>query len=440
MTQLIKALADEITKEMIAAAANEDISPENIKDLIKKGEAVLTHNINHKDCRSVAVGKNLKTKVNANIGTSKEHCNIDEELKKVDVAIEAGSDTIMDLSTGGDLDKIRQIIINHSTIPVGTVPIYQSVVELLNDGKQIPDLTENKILDVIERHAKSGVDFITIHSGLTMRAIKRMDKENRIMNVVSRGGSFIVNWVINNNKENPFFTAFDKILKIAKEYDITLSLGDGLRPGCLHDATDSLQIDELLVLGELRDRAFDAGVQAMIEGPGHVPLSEIKANILLQKKICKGAPFYVLGPLPTDISPGYDHITGAIGGAIAASAGADFLCFLTASEHLRLPTIEDVREGVVATRIAAHIGDIEKGIKSALEKDNAMAKARVERDWSKMYELAIDPVKAKEYHNSSLPKTKDVCTMCGDLCSMKISEKTKKSDKDKNLLSEAPTL
>lgn len=435
MTQLIKASQDIITNEILTAAKEEGHTSNHLMKLIKDGLAVLPHNIKHVNAKPVAVGKSLKTKVNANIGTSAEHCNINEELDKVKTAIEAGTDTIMDLSTGGNLDIIRRTIIEYSNVPVGTVPIYQAVVELLSEGKRIPELDEKKILDVIKRHAESGVDFITIHSGLTMRAVKKMEKQDRIMNVVSRGGSFIVNWIKNNGKENPFYTAFDKILEIAKEFDITLSLGDGLRPGCIHDATDSLQIDELLVLGELRDRAFEAGVQVMVEGPGHVPLNEISANVLLEKKICKGAPFYVLGPLPTDISPGYDHITGAIGGAIAAAAGADFLCFLTPSEHLRLPTIEDVREGVITTRIAAHIGDLEKGYPSAIQKDNEMAHAREKRDWEKMFKLAIDPVKARAFHNSSLPKSKDVCTMCGDLCSMKLSEESKK---DK--LSEAPTL
>lgn len=439
MTQLLMARRGEISPEVAAAAKNENVSPESLRDLIKEGFAVLPHNKNHKNYKPVAIGKNLLTKVNANFGTSKDFCSLDVELQKLDAAIGAGADSIMDLSTGGNLDLIRRKIIERSIVPVGTVPIYQAVVEILSEGKSIPELTENKILDVIKRHADSGVDFITIHSGLTMRSVKKMGRGDRIMNVVSRGGSFIVNWIKTNGKENPFYTAFDKILEIALLYDITLSLGDGLRPGCIHDATDGLQIDELIVLGELRDRAFDAGVQVMIEGPGHVPLSEITANVLIEKKICKGAPFYVLGPLPTDISPGYDHITGAIGGAIAASAGADFLCFLTPSEHLRLPTVEDVREGVIASKIAAHIGDLEKKNKAAIEADNKMAYAREMRDWEAMFSLAIDPVRAKEYHSSSLPATADACTMCGELCSMRLAEQTKKTKMPENS-EEAPTL
>jgi len=421
MTRIITARQGKITEEIEESAKEEHIDTEILRQSIADGTVVLIRNTNHKNAKLVAIGKNLKTKVNANIGTSMDYCNIKEELKKVEVAIEAGTDTIMDLSTGGDLDLIRKMIIEHSTVPVGTVPIYQAVVEILREGKTIPDLDESKILDVIRRHLESGVDFITVHCGLLLRAVKRMENTGRIMNVVSRGGSFLVNWMRVHNQENPFYTYYDRILEIAKEFDVTLSLGDGLRPGCIHDSTDGLQVDELLVHGELRDRAVEAGVQVMVEGPGHIPLSEISANVLMEKRICKGAPFYVLGPLPTDIAPGYDHITSAIGGAIAASAGADFLCFVTPSEHLRLPIIEDIREGVIATRIAAHIGDIEKGYPQASERDDSMAYARQERNWERMFTLSIDPVRAKEFYHSRPAHSQDACTMCGDLCSMKLS-------------------
>ena len=310
------------------------------------------------------------------------------------------------------------------------MPIYQCVVELLSEGKQIRDLSEKSIINTVKRHAESGVDFITIHSGLSINAVKKM-KKTRIMDVVSRGGSFIVNWIRANGKENPFYTCFDQLIDIALEYDVAFSLGDGLRPGCLHDATDDLQIDELLVLGELQQRAKEAGVQVMIEGPGHVPIPQIAMNVQLEKSLCKGAPFYVLGPLVTDVAPGYDHIVGAIGGAMASAAGADFLCFLTPSEHLRLPTIEDTRLGVAATRIAAHAGDIAKGIHGALEWDNEMSRARQARDWEKMFALALDSKRARHIRHTAPTKSEDVCTMCGDLCSMKQAELSLEKNREK---------
>ena len=437
MTQLQSAIKGTITPEMKEVASGEKIEAEELRKRIAEGHAVIPKNIRHANCRSVGIGRGLSTKVNANLGTSQEHCDSEEEIEKINVSIEAGADTVMDLSTGGDIDDIRSTLIKHSSVPLGTVPIYQCVVELLKEGKQIPDLDEKRILDTIRRQAESGVDFITIHCGLTKSAVEKMDREERIMNVVSRGGSFIVNWIRANGKENPFYTCYDRIIDIALEYDVTFSLGDGLRPGCIHDATDNLQIDELLVLGELRDRAVERGVQVMIEGPGHVPLDEIKTNVQIQKTICKGAPFYVLGPLVTDVAPGYDHIVGAIGGAIASSSGADFLCFLTPSEHLRLPTVEDTREGVIATRIAAHAGDIAKGITGAAEWDHEMSRARHDRDWEAMFSLALDKQKARNYRTSAPTKEEDVCTMCGNLCSIKQAEK-KKESKQKDL--EDPTV
>jgi phosphomethylpyrimidine synthase len=437
MTQLESALNGVITPEMESVAQSEKISPEILRDRIAQGSVVILRNINHKQCRPTGIGLGLRTKVNANIGTSSEHCNLEEEIEKLDASIDAGTDTVMDLSTGGNLDHIRKILIEHAPIPLGTVPIYQCIVDLMDQGKQIRDLNESRILDTVRRHAESGVDFITIHSGLTARAVQKMRK-GRIMDVVSRGGSFIVNWIRTNGKENPFYTCYDKLIEIALEYDITFSLGDGLRPGCLHDASDNIQMDELLILGELRDRAVEAGVQTMIEGPGHIPLPQIQMNVQLEKSICKGAPFYVLGPLVTDVAPGYDHMVGAIGGALAAWYGADFLCFLTPSEHLRLPTIADTREGVIATRIAAHAGDIAKGIPGALEWDNEMSRARQKRDWEGMFRLALDGRRAREFHLSDPTKSSDVCTMCGDLCSMKQAENL--PDNKSNGTFQEPTL
>ena len=419
MTQYDKARSGQITDEMRAVSQAEGIDSERLRHLIAEGKVIIPRNRNHEKSSCVGIGTSLRTKVNANIGTSQDRCNLNEELEKLRVAIEAGTDTVMDLSTGGEINTIRKIMLKQSTVPVGSVPIYQMVVELLHAGKNIDDLTEQIILATIEKHAADGIDFITIHSGLTLNAVRKMKRRDRIMNVVSRGGSFLVRWMQTHRKENPFLTAYDKIIEIAKEYDVSFSLGDGLRPGCIHDATDNIQLDELLVLGELRDRAIDAGVQVMIEGPGHIPLGEIKTNVQIEKKVCKNAPFYVLGPLVTDVSPGYDHIVSAIGGAIAAAEGADFLCFVTPSEHLRLPTVEDVRLGVITSKIAAHIGDIEKNLPGAREWDDAMSRAREQRDWEKMFTLALDPKRPKQYRTESLPKSSDVCTMCGDLCSMK---------------------
>jgi len=419
MTQLTQARQGIITPEMEEVLQGEKVLPETLRERVAAGTVVIPKNIRHTNCRPKGIGLGLRTKVNTNIGTSQEHCNVTEEIEKLNVSLEAGTDTVMDLSTGGNLDSIRKILIERCPVPFGTVPIYQCVVELLQEGKAVKDLDEARILDTVRRHADSGVDFITIHCGLTKRAVDKMRHKTRIMDVVSRGGAFIVNWIRTHNCENPFYTSYDKLIELALEYDITFSLGDGLRPGCLHDATDSLQLDELVVLGELRDRAVEAGVQVMVEGPGHIPLTQIPANVQLEKSICKNAPFYVLGPLVTDVAPGYDHISGAIGGAIAAASGADFLCFLTPSEHLRLPTVEDTREGVVATRLAAHAGDIAKGIPGASDWDDAMSRARESRDWERMFALALDPKRAREYRTSSPTKSQDVCTMCGDLCSMK---------------------
>ncbi|MDD5669690.1 MAG: phosphomethylpyrimidine synthase ThiC, partial [Candidatus Omnitrophica bacterium] len=368
------------------------------------------------------VGLGLRTKVNANIGTSTDQPQIADELKKLSVAIQYGADTVMDLSVGGDLRGIRGKIMKASSIPLGTVPIYEIAVKAQKQKKNLLNFTVDDILNVLEAQAKAGVDFFTIHSGVTRKSTAVLQKNKRLLGIVSRGGAIIASWLRHNKKENPFFEYFDEIIKIAYRYDVTLSLGDGLRPGSILDATDKAQLSELKILGELALRARKKNVQVMIEGPGHVPLDQIEKNVILEKKLCHGAPFYVLGPLVTDIAPGYDHITSAIGGAIAASHGADFLCFVTPAEHLRHPSVDDVKEGVIASKIVAHAGDIIKRKESALILDRNMSEARAKRDWKKQISLSIDPQKASQYRKSSLPEDKDVCTMCGDYCSIKLMD------------------
>jgi phosphomethylpyrimidine synthase len=422
MTLLEQAKAGNVTEEMKIIANQEGYDPEYIRKHISDGSIVIPYNKKHKSLDIFsAIGFGLRTKVNANIGTSPEHAVLEEELKKLEVAINAKADTIMDLSTGGDIDKIRKSILENSTIPVGTVPIYQAAIEA-SDKKGIVGMDEEEIFEVIEKHAEDGVDFMTVHCGVNMQSVERLKNQGRILDIVSRGGAFLTTWMLHNNKENPLFENYDRLLKIAKKYDVTLSLGDGLRPGCIVDATDRSQIQETIILGELAQRALKEGIQVIIEGPGHMPLSQIEANIILEKKICNNAPFYVLGPLVTDIASGYDHIAAAIGGAIAAFYGADFLCYLTPSEHLRLPTIDDVREGVIITRIAAHVADISKGIKGAINQDIEMAKARKNLDWQKQINLSIDPQKAKRIREES-KITSDKCTMCGKYCAIDVLKK-----------------
>jgi len=420
MTQLEYARQGKITEAMEKTAASEEIPAETIRQGIAEGTIVITQNVKHRTISPLAIGKGLRTKINANVGTSKDHTNVEEELAKVRAAIEAGADTIMDLSTGPAIGETRKTVIQASTVPVGTVPIYQAAVEMPEKkNRPMVEMTADDLFEVIERHGEDGVDFITVHCGVTLRSVETIKKEGRLLGVVSRGGAILVEWMNYNKKENPLFESYDRLLEIAKAYDMTLSLGDGLRPGCLADATDRGQIQELLLLGELTERAWAKGVQVMIEGPGHVPLQQIEANVLLQKRICHGAPFYVLGPLVTDIAPGYDHITGAIGGAIAAWAGADFLCYVTPSEHLRLPTVEDVREGVIASKIAGHAADIARGLKGAMDQDACMARARKALNWPEQIRLAVDPERARKLRESRMPKESDVCTMCGELCAIK---------------------
>jgi phosphomethylpyrimidine synthase len=419
MTQKLKAQKRIITKEMKRVAREEGVSSEWLREKVASGRVVIPANRNHRGVRPVGIGEGLRIKVNTNIGTSSDHIDLEEELKKLEVSIQAGTDTVMDLSTGGDIDAIRKEIIRHCPIPLGTVPIYEAAIEAARKRKALAKMRLDDLFEVIERQAEEGIDFITVHCGVTRSSVERLKRDHRLMGVVSRGGSFLIEWMIYNNQENPLYEHFDRILGIAKKYDVTLSLGDGLRPGSLADATDRPQVEETIILGELTERAWAEGVQVMIEGPGHVPLDQIEANIILEKRLCKGAPFYVLGPLVTDISPGYDHIACAIGGAIAGKVGADFLCYVTPSEHLKLPSIEDVREGVIATRIAGHAADIARGNKKALKRDIEMSKARKNFDWEKQIELSIDPEKARRYHEEGKSLEKDVCTMCGEFCAIK---------------------
>ncbi|MDD2732419.1 MAG: phosphomethylpyrimidine synthase ThiC [Desulfuromonadaceae bacterium] len=423
MTQLEYARRGLITEKMQIVAVKEGVPPEFIRDGIAAGTIIICHNIKHANGTPLAVGAGLRTKVNANIGSSSDDMNVENELEKARVAVKYGADAIMDLSTGGPVDEIRKAIIAETSACIGTVPLYQAALDAVRvKNKAIVDMTVDDIFAGIIKHAEDGVDFITVHCGVTRGTVERMKNEGRIMDVVSRGGAFTIEWMSYNNKENPLFEHFDKLLEITKEYDMTLSLGDGFRPGCLADATDRAQIHELILLGELTQRAQEAGVQVMIEGPGHVPLNQIQTNIQLQKRLCHGAPFYVLGPLVTDIAPGYDHITCAIGGAIAAAAGADFLCYVTPSEHLCLPNVQDVRDGIIATRIAAHAGDIAKGVKGAMEKDIAMAKCRKKLDWDGQFALAMDPDKAREYRANSPVADHGACTMCGEFCAYKLMD------------------
>jgi len=401
MGQLTEAKKGRITPEMVKVAKEEGLEPEFIRENIACGEIIIPRNVKHSLTYCKAIGKKTKTKVNTNIGTSTDCIDIDHELKKLRVSVEAGTDAVMDLSTAGDLDKIRRSILRACPLPLGTVPIYQAAIESIAEEGALIKMKKDKIFQVIERQAEDGVDFITVHCGLTRQTLERLRGEGRVTDIVSRGGAFLTCWMVTNDEENP--------LEIAKKYDLTLSLGDGLRPGSLADSTDRAQIQELILLGELAKRAWEQDVQVMVEGPGHLLFSEIEANILLEKKLCHGAPFYVLGPVVTDIAPGYDHITSAIGGAYAASSGADFLCYVTAGEHLRLPTLEDVR-----------------GVKGAMDWDKKMAEMRKKRDWKKQVELAIDPALAQKMRSASKPHLSDVCTMCGEYCALKIVDEALK--------------
>jgi phosphomethylpyrimidine synthase len=424
MTLLHRARRGEIPGAISRAAGEEGIPPEKLRELVAAGRAVIPRNRKRREILPVAIGEGLRVKVNANVGSSRDRADVNDEIEKARVAVAAGADAVMDLSTGGPIDEIRRAILAECPVPVGTVPVYQAAADAASRGKSWVELSADDFFDGILKQAEDGVDFMTVHCGVTREALARLVREGRRLDIVSRGGSLLAEWMGHNARENPFFEHYDRLLEICREFDITLSLGDGLRPGCLADATDRAQVHELMMLGELTDRAWERDVQVMIEGPGHVPLHQIAANVQLQKRLCHGAPFYVLGPLVTDIAPGYDHITSAIGGAIAAWSGADFLCYVTPSEHLRLPTVEDVKTGVVASRIAAHAADIARGFPGAMDRDNRMADARRNLDWKAQIDLSLDPETARALRGGSLPSVDEAaCTMCADLCAIKTSQK-----------------
>ncbi|MCQ2078509.1 MAG: phosphomethylpyrimidine synthase ThiC [archaeon] len=405
-----------IDERIKAIAKKEGVTERFIVDGIAAGKIVMPCNPVH-DPTPAAIGEGLSVKINANIGTSRDMPNIEPEIRKMDIAIKYGADAIMDLSTGGDIDAIRKTLLDRCDVMMGSVPLYETGLTAARKNA-IVELTEDDIFNGIEMHAKDGMDFMTVHCGITRETVEWLKKADRLMDVVSRGGSFLTAWILHNGEENPLYKNFDYLLEMARKYEFTLSLGDGFRPGCINDATDQAQLSELMTLGHLGKRSREANVQAMVEGPGHVQMDQIPANMKLQKTLCLGAPFYVLGPLVTDIAPGYDHITSAIGGAIAAQNGADFLCYVTPAEHLSLPDEKDVKEGVIAAKIAAHAGDLSRG--RGKELDDRMARARKVLDWEEMYDVCLDPEKAREYRSRGCTEEKDGCSMCGDLCAVKI--------------------
>ena len=425
MTRIELARKGIVTEEVKKAAATEGVSAEALSADIASGVSVIPLNRNRR-IKPIGIGRGMRTKINANIGTSKDRVSIDEEMEKLDALVKYGADAVMDLSTGGPIRELRAMMLRKSPIAIGTVPIYEAAVRAAEERGSIAKMTVDDLFRVIEEHASSGVDFITVHCGLTMKAVDRLRAEGRILDIVSRGGSFLLEWMVYNEKDNPLYEQYDRLLEIAREHDMTLSLGDGMRPGCLADATDRTQIEELLTLGELRDKAVEGGVQVIIEGPGHVPLNQVELNVRLEKEICKGAPFYVLGPLVTDIGMGYDHITAAIGGAVAGAAGADFLCYVTPSEHIRLPTIEDVKEGVIVSKLAAHAADIAKGIKGAMDADIKMARCRKALDWNGQIALSLNPDKVREWRAEVPPTESEVCSMCGEFCAIRTVERALK--------------
>ena len=427
MTQIDSARKGKITDEMRAVARAEGVSAEEIKDRVARGTVVIPCSRKRGKRKVLGVGEGLTVKVNANVGTSPDYADVEREVAKLRAAIEAGSDAFMDLSTGGDLRAIRKRLLAESDICSGSVPIYEAAVRAVREHRSIMDMTADSMLEAVRTHAEDGVDFATIHCGVTAALVKQYRKMKRVCGIVSRGGTFLAEWIHHHGKENPFYERFDDIIEIAREYDLTLSLGDGMRPGALADSFDDLQTGELVALASLAKRALTAGVQVIIEGPGHVPLNQIKEQVRLQKRLCNGAPFYVLGPLVTDIAPGYDHITSAIGGAIAGAAGADFLCYVTPSEHLALPGPEEVREGVIAGRIAAHAADIARGNPQAIERDRRFSEMRSRRDWKGMYEHCLDPVKARKVRESGKPSDEGVCSMCGEFCTYLLAEKEGKA-------------
>lgn len=415
-TQMNAARQGIVTKEMEAVAAYEGIDVKDLMAEVAAGTIVIPANKNHKCLKPFGIGNSLKTKINVNLGTSRDCLNLDVEMEKVNKAVEMGAEAIMDLSSFGHTHVFRKKLVNECPAILGTVPIYDAIVYY---NKALKDITSREWIDVFKMHAEDGVDFMTIHCGINKRTAQRFKDNKRITNIVSRGGSIIFAWMEITGNENPFYERFDEVLDICQKYDVTLSLGDACRPGCIEDGSDISQIEELVTLGELTKRAWEKDVQVMIEGPGHMPLNQIQANMEIQNTICKGAPFYVLGPIVTDVAPGYDHITAAIGGAIAATYGASFLCYVTPAEHLRLPDVNDVKEGIIASKIAAHAADVAKGVKGAIDWDHKMAMARRNLDWETMFETAIDPEKARRYRKDSTPEREDTCTMCGKMCAIR---------------------
>ena len=416
---LIESCEKGIPEYVKRGAEKEPVSAEKLAKLIAHGKVVMPRNKIH-DPTPTPIGKDLKIKVNVNLGTSKDRHDIEEELEKVKVAEKYGADTVMDLSTGGDIDEVRRRVIEMTDLPVGTVPIYQCGLTKARESAVV-EMTSDDIFNSIRQHAEDGVDFVTVHCGVTKKAVDSLKESGRLTDVVSRGGSFLTAWILYNEEENPLYSEFDYLLEIAREYDLTLSLGDGFRPGSIADATDRPQIQELITLGELVKKARNEKVQTMVEGPGHVPLDQITANVKIEKELCDGAPFYVLGPLVTDYAPGYDHISGAIGGALAAYKGADFLCYVTPAEHLGLPDVDDVREGTIASKIAAHAADVAKGIDTEI--DSEISKARKSLDWEHMFDHVVDPEKAKRFRKEKNPSDEEACSMCGDVCAIKMVEK-----------------
>lgn len=419
-TQMDAAKKGIVTEEMKRVASKEGISTEELREKVARGTVAIPANKNHKSLDPEGIGEGLRTKINVNLGISRDCSNVEVELDKVRKALELKAEAIMDLSSYGKTREFRQRLVDISGAMIGTVPMYDAVGFY---DKELSTLTAKELLNVIETHAKDGVDFMTIHAGINRATMERFKKSKRITNIVSRGGSLIYAWMELTGNENPFYEFYDDILEIFNKYDVTISLGDACRPGCINDSTDASQIEELITLGELTKRAWAKNVQVMVEGPGHMAMNEIAANMALEKRLCFGAPFYVLGPIVTDIAPGYDHITSAIGGAIAAANGADFLCYVTPAEHLRLPDLDDMKEGIMASRIAAHAADIAKGIKGARDWDNKMAEARRKLDWEAMFEVAIDEEKARKYRESSMPEHADSCTMCGKMCAVRTMNK-----------------
>lgn len=425
-TQMEAARQGVFTPQMEQVLADEAITRDALLERVASGRIAIPANRLHTNLRAGGVGQGLRTKINVNLGVSQDCCNLEMEMRKVMDAVALKADAIMDLSTFGDTRAFRRRVVETAPVMIGTVPVYDAMASC---NCELKDITVDHFFDTVIRHAEDGVDFMTIHAGLNRMAVERIHQNNRLTHVVSRGGSVLLEWMVVNDRENPFYEHFDRLLEICRDYDVTLSLGDGLRPGSLKDATDAPQIQELIFLGELTKASWEQDVQVMIEGPGHVPLNEVVSNMEIQKKLCHGAPFYVLGPVVTDVAPGYDHITSAIGGALAASHGADFLCYVTPAEHLRLPDNHDVKEGIVAARIAAHAADIAKGIPGAVDWDNRMSRARADLDWEEMLRLAMDPEKARAYRKSSAPYDEEVCTMCGDMCAVKRSRNVLNSTK-----------